>query len=139
MTIQIETLNDAAFHEASVFVEDSTIPEYDWTLYSVPQFVQEVKIRPEDFGKAFLAEKVRYELNEYSLKDTLEELFDQEVVPADNFILYEDFNVEDLWDKETLGKVKKLLDDMLTNSGYFMKKTDVEVDYTGILPKEKDE
>ena len=47
--------------------------------------------------------------------------------------------VDELWDKETLDKIKKFLDDMLSRSGYFLKKTDIEVDYSELVQQEESE
>lgn len=136
MSVKISALKDEAF----VYFEDiGGITDWEWCFCRVYDLKDYLKTRPEDVGKAFLAEKVRHEINESLLKDTLEQFFDEEVVPAENFIYHEAFVVDEIWDKETLGKVKKLLDDMLSNSGYFLKKTDTEVDYSELVPQKESE
>lgn len=136
MDIKISALKD----ETPVCFEDiGGITDWDWCFCDVKTLKDYIQSDPESVGKAFFAVKVRYELNKNSLKDYLEELFDQEVVPAENFIYHEAFVVDELWDKETLGKVKKLLDDMLSNSGYFQKKTDTEIDYSELVPQKESE
>lgn len=127
MSIKIGALKD----EVHVCFEDvGGITDWDWCFCDVKALKDYIQRAPESVGKAFVAEKVKHELSKRSLKDCLEELFDNEVVPANNFIYHENFVLDELWDKETFGKVKKLLDDMLSNSGYFLKKTDTEVDYS---------
>lgn len=136
MSIKISALKD----EVHVCFEDvGGITDWDWCFCRVYDLKDYLKTRPEGVGKVFLAEKVRHEINESLLKDTLEQFFDEEVVPAENFIYHEAFTVDELWNKETLGKVKKLLDDMLSDSGYFLKKTDTEVDYTELVPQKESE
>lgn len=129
MSIKISALKD----EVHVCFEDSGgITDWDWCFCDVKSLKDYIQRAPESVGKAFVAEKVRHELSKRSLKECLEELFDNEVVPAANFIYHENFVLDELWDTETLGKVKSLLDDMLSNSGYFLKKTDTEVDYSDL-------
>lgn len=135
MSVKISTLRD----EVRVCFEDlGGITDFDWCFCRVYELKDYLKTRPEDVGKVFLAQKVRYEINENALKDTLEQFFDEEVVPAENFIYHEAFGVDEFWDKETLGKVKRLLNDMLSESGYFLKKTDFEVDYLELAQIEKE-
>ena len=127
MSIKIDALKD----EVHVCFEDvGGITDWDWCFCRVYDLKDYLKTRPEGVGKVFLAKKVRYEINENALKDALEDFFGEEVVWAKNFIYHDAFGVDEFWDKETLGKVKKLLDDMLSNSGYFLKKIDTEVDYS---------
>lgn len=127
MSIKIGALKD----EVHVCFEDlGEITYWAWCFCNVKALKDYIHSTPESVGKVFIAEKVRCEINENALKDVLEQFFDEEVVLTENFVSNEAFTVDDLWDKETFGKVKKLLDDMLSDSGYFLKKTDTEVDYS---------
>ena len=135
MSVKISTLRD----EVRVCFEDlGGITDSDWCFCRVYELKDYLKTRPKDVGKVFLAKIVRYEINEDALKDALEEFFDEEVVSSENFIYHEAFGVDEFWDKETLGKVKRLLNDMLSESGYFLKKTDFEVDYLEFAQIEKE-
>ena len=131
MCININSLKDDAF----VFIEDNGYVEYDHYFDSVWNLKETLKTRPDDIGAVFLAVKFKYSLPEVALKDALEEMFDQTVVPSDHFIYHEAFTVDELWDKETLPKIKKLLDDMLSDSGYFLIKTEYEIDCSGFKKK----
>ena len=134
MCIDINSLKDDAF----VFVEDHGNVEYDHYFDNVWNLKETLKTRPDDIGTVFLATKFKYSLPEVALKDALEEMFDQTVVPSDHFIYHEDFTVDELWDKETLGKIKKLLDDMLSDSGYFLGKTEYEIDCSAFVKQRKE-
>lgn len=127
MSIKIGALKD----EVQVCFEDlGGITDWDWCFCNIKALKDYIQSTPESVGKVFIAEKVRCEINENALKDALEQFFEEEVVSAENFIYHEAFTVDELWDKETFGKVKNLLDDMLSDSGYFLKKTDTAVDYS---------
>lgn len=129
MSIKIGVLRD----EVRVCFEDiGGITDWDWCYCDVKALKDYIQRTPESVGKVFIAEKVRHEINENALKDALEQFFDEEVVPSENFIYHEAFVTDELWDDETLGKIKKLLDNMLSDSGYFLKKTDTEVDYSDL-------
>lgn len=93
--------------ETMVAMEDAANPEYDHWFVTVAELKKVLDVRPEDVGKVWLAARVKYSLPEVALKDALEEMFDQTVVPSDHFIYHEDFTADELWDKETLGKIKK--------------------------------
>lgn len=123
MKVELNALKD----DCPVVVENFDT-EYDYSFVQVSDLKDALAKRPDDIGKVWLAAKVKYALHEDLIKEALEEVFDQVVVPADNFVYHEDFTVDELWDKETLPKIKKLLDEMLSESGFFMTKTDVEVD-----------
>lgn len=123
MKVELNALKD----DCPVVVENFDT-EYDYSFVQVSDLKDALAERPDDIGHVWLAAKVKYALHEDCIKEALEEVFDQVVVPADNFVYHEDFTVDELWDKETLPKIKKLLDEMLSESGFFMTKTDVEVD-----------
>lgn len=134
MSVNINFLKDDVF----VFVEDNGNVEYDHYFDTVRNLKDALKTRSEDIGQVFFASKVKYSLPEVALKDALEEMFDQTVVPSDHFIYHEDFTVDELWDAETLGNVKNLLDDMLSNSGHFLVKTEYEIDCSAFVKQHKE-
>ena len=135
MAVQLAMVKD----EIMVAMEDAANPEHDHWFVTVAELKKVLDVRPEDVGKVWLAVRVRYSLPEVALKDALEEMFDQIVVPSDNFV-YDDetFTVDELWDAETLGKVKNLLDNMLTNSWHFLAKTECEIDCSAFVKQRKE-
>lgn len=135
MTIQLGMIKE----EHMVVMEDAARPEYDYWFVTVAELKKVLDVRPEDVGKVWLAVRVSYSLPEAALKDALEEMFDQIVVPSDNFVCDDEkFTVDELWDAETLGMVKNLLDNMLTNSWHFLAKTEYEIDCSAFVKQRKE-
>ena len=124
-----------------IFVFDKLHSEKSPTLYTVSDFIEAYKERPEDFGKAVTTIKVIQELDANLIKDALNEYFADSVICSEDFYGGDGFTTDDLWDARTLRKITAMLEDMVAQTGYFLRPhpaTSNEVDYSELTPEKPD-
>ena len=121
--------------EDQIFVFDKEYSEKRPTLYTVKDFVEAYKERPEDFGNAKSTWKKVPDLDKEEIKDLLCDYFADRVIESEYFYGGEDFTTDDLWDEHSLDRITRILEGMLGDSGYFLEPGRFEVDYSELTPK----
>lgn len=117
-----------------ILVFDTLYSEKRPTLYTVRDFINEYKERPEDFGKAYNAWKKVPDLDKEVIKSLLSDYFADRVIDSEYFYCGDNFTTDDLWDDRTLYRITRILESMLGDSGYFLEPGRFEVDYSELVP-----